>query len=284
MTQMNNNQKVFLNDKIAKKIFKNPKLGKEFSARIISDVTGIPYDEVLSNIKPSTDEIAFSSLTVDSTVDAVYYDDYVYYDIEINTKKSNSKENQLISYTYQLSLGQLHSYHEYNNMKKVIQINIDSYDFFDKNEFMYKVFLMEEKYHIKASNKLEIIRLNLDFLRKKDYNEVEKEKNKLMNDLYFLISGDNLDNIYERSDELMKKIIKEAKEIAGLDKMNLFLTEEELYEQDKEYYTNEGFKMGLEQKNIEIAKNLLKENIDIKIISKATGLSFEELNDLKEEK
>lgn len=43
----------------------------------------------------------------------------------------------------------------------------------------------------------------------------------------------------------------------------------------------QGHEQGLEQKSIEIAKNMLDMDMDTKIISKATGLSLEEINDLK---
>lgn len=42
----------------------------------------------------------------------------------------------------------------------------------------------------------------------------------------------------------------------------------------------EGIKEGSKEKSISIVKNLLKENIDISIISKTTGLSIDEINSL----
>ena len=42
-----------------------------------------------------------------------------------------------------------------------------------------------------------------------------------------------------------------------------------------------GVKEGLEQSKNEIAKNMLKENMDISLISKLTGLSKEQINNLK---
>lgn len=69
---------VYLNDAIAKKIFKNKVLGKKLSARVISDVIGADYEDVYNNIKLTSEEIAFSSLTVNSTTDALYYDDTIY--------------------------------------------------------------------------------------------------------------------------------------------------------------------------------------------------------------
>ena len=38
---------------------------------------------------------------------------------------------------------------------------------------------------------------------------------------------------------------------------------------------------GKNERNIEIAKNMLKENIDIELISKVTGLNPEEIEKLK---
>ena len=128
-------KKYFLNEKIAKKLFKNDKLGKCLSARLISDILEADYDEVYNSITLSTDEIAFSALTVNSTSDAIYYNDKIYFDIEINGYSGTSKERQLESYVYQLYLGQLHTYNDYNKIKKVFQISIDAYDFLGYNRF-----------------------------------------------------------------------------------------------------------------------------------------------------
>ena len=162
--------KVFLNDKIAKKIFKNEKLGKKISARIISDLIGADYEEVYNNIKLSSEEIAFSSLTINSTAYSLYHDNATYFNIEINAHDIESKPKQLESYVYQLYLGQLHSYEDYNKIKKIVQINIDAYDFYGYNEFIYNIFLTEQKHHFIASDSIQIYHLNLDFLRQINYN------------------------------------------------------------------------------------------------------------------
>ena len=220
-------ENVLLNEKVAKKLLKNDKLGKEFCARVISDVIGADYDEVVKNITLTTDDIAFSALTVNSTADAIYYDDKIYFNIELNFNNTDSKPNQLESYTYQLYLGQLHTYNNYNKIKKIIQISIDGYDFLGYNDFIYDIGLMDKKHHVLVSNNIRFVHINLAYLRKIDYNVIIKEKNELMKDLYFLICEDNekLDVIYE-GDELMSEIIKEAKQIAVCDKMRLYLTDE----------------------------------------------------------
>ena len=44
---------------------------------------------------------------------------------------------------------------------------------------------------------------------------------------------------------------------------------------------DEGYEKGKSDEKLEIAKNLLSENIEVNIISKTTGLSIEEINNLK---
>ena len=77
------------------------------------------------------------------------------------------------------------------------------------------------------------------------YNEVEESGNRVMKALYFLVCDDDetLNKLYER-DDLMKEVIKGAKEIAGIEKMNLYLTDEEMMQQDEEFFRKEGREEG----------------------------------------
>ena len=92
-----------------------------------------------------------------------------------------------------------------------------------------------------------------------------------MKDLYFLICGkEKLDIVYEGVDNLMKKIINEAKEIAGIEKMNLYLTDEEMIKNDQEYYKELG------QQELIIA--FYKNGASLDLISKSSGLSIDKIN------
>lgn len=272
--------KVFLNDKIAKKILKNEKLGKMFSARIISDLIGADYEEVYNNITLSSEEIAFSALTINSTADSIYYDDATYFNIEINAHDIESKPKQLESYVYQIYLGQLHSYEDYNKIKKIVQINIDAYDFYGYNEFMYNIFLTEQKYHFIASDSIQIYHLNLDFLRQIDYNDNVIKENQLMKDLYFLICGnDKLDLVIEKSDRLMKDIIDESKKIAGYEKMHLYLTDEQMIENDRKHYIEIGKKENMHEMIIK----MFDKNLDLNTIAEISNLSKKEIKKIIEQ-
>ena len=279
-TEINKKEADFFNEKVAKKIFKNEKLGKQFSARIISDTLGVDYDEIYNSIQPSSEEIAFSALTTNSVADSIYYNDKVYFDIEINGYYRESKKRQVESYVYQLYLGQLHTCKDYFKIKKVIQINIDLYDFLGYGDFIYNIYLMDKKHHKIISDKLQIIHINVAFLRKKDYNEIVTKKNKLMKDLYFLVCGlEKLDDVIEKSDELMKKVIEETKEIAAINQMDLYLTEEEMIENDRNHFKE----LGREEKTNEMIINLYNNGVSLDLIAKSSGLSIKEVKKIIEQ-
>ncbi len=61
---------------------------------------------------------------------------------------------------------------DYTNIKKVYQINLNGYDEFKKNEFIYRIKVIEEKYNIERYDNLEIIDINLYKLYEMDYNLV----------------------------------------------------------------------------------------------------------------
>ena len=176
----------------------------------------------------------------------------------------------------------------YYKIKKVIQISIDAFDYFGFNEFMYNVYFMEEKYKVIENKDIHKIHLNLDYLHHIDYNEIVSGDNKLMKDLYFLTCDDNerIKNVYEK-DELMKEIMNEAKQIAGIEKMHLYLTDEELHKQDQEQDYEmgmaDGMDKGIEKKQQEVVLNMLEEKISLETIAKCTDLSLKEVKRIIEE-
>ena len=288
-------EKCFLNEIISKKLFKNKSIGKELSSIIISDVLGIDYETIYNNIEISSEEIAFSALTVNSTADVVLNDDEdkMIINIELNGYKGPIKENQVLSYVCQLFLGQIRKKEDYLNIKKVLQINIDTDDFLGFNDFMYNIFLMDNKHHQIASNEIEIIHFNLDYLRKLDYTIIKQ--NELMRILYCFICGVNdMDEFVEEcdGDNFVKKIVQEVKKIAGQENVIPYLTEAEMRELEKEYYSNlyrkegleegrkEGRKEGREEKRREMIISFYNNGVTLEIISKSTNLTIEEVEDI----
>ena len=84
--------------------------------------------------------------------------------------------------------------------------------------------------------------------------------------------------------EFMKKVIGTAKEIAGEEKIPLYLSEAEIRRLDREEAVQEGYDAGkadgIEQTHVEMIIALYKNNVSLEIISKSSGLSIEEIENI----
>ncbi|MBD8922278.1 hypothetical protein EGR52_02500, partial [bacterium] len=89
-------------------------------------------------------------------------------------------------------------------------------------------------------------------------------------------------------DDLMEKMIDEAKILTDNFDLLLYydrekLKKQEAYELGEEAGKEIGQEIGIARRNKEVALNMLRENIDTDIISKVTGLSIKDINELKNE-
>ena len=86
-------------------------------------------------------------------------------------------------------------------------------------------------------------------------------------------------------EEYVKESIKASQdeEVIGLYDKELHLEKLRLSElkEAREKGIEQGIEKGIEQEKIEIVKNMLKDEVDISVISKYTGLSKEEIERLK---
>ena len=112
-----------------------------------------------------------------------------------------------------------------------------------------------------------------------------------MYDLYFLICDNDklLDKIY-KGDLFMENVIKNAREIAGKEKLTLFLTEDEIIKKDEDFIRSESYDQGIQegieqgiqegilQNQISIINNLFAKKMSLKNISEIVNLS---VNDVK---
>ena len=285
-----NNNFVLMNDRVAKKIFKNSSVAKELTARVVSEVLHEDYNTIYNNLKLTSEEISFSALTVDNKADVMLEDNTMLVDIEICWTKGTNRQRQTDTYIYQLYISQLRKSKDYKNMKKIIQILIESYDFFHKDKLVYDVVFMEQDLHLIEDNFIHKYHINLAKLKKISYNKLIEENNKLGWLLYFLICDkkDRLNDIY-KGDKFMEDVVKEAKEIAGDLDMDLYIPEEEVQRRDIEEAVNRGFQDGFQdgfqngfqngktKMQTEMIINFYKNKVSIELISKSSGLSINEV-------
>ena len=274
------NNYVLMNDKVAKKIFKNSKVSKELTARIVSEILNIDYEDIYNNIRLISEEVAFSALTVDSRTDVMLESNSIYVDVEICYTKGSTRDAQTNTYVYQIFLSQIKNYHDYKKIKKVIQILIENYDYFNENKFIYDVVLMEKNLHLIEVDWIEKYHVNLEYLRKLGYNIIINEEEKLSKLLYFLVcEKDMLEEVY-KGDEFMEKVVKEAREIAGLDNLNLYFSEEEVQKMDMEESYEKGLNDGIVQTKQEMVINMYNDKLSVDVIAKYANLTTREVNEI----
>ena len=268
-------------DRVIKKIFRNKKFGKELTARIVSSILKQDYKLIFDHLVLTSEEIAFDTRTVDSKADMVLEDDSIIVNVEINYKNGPYRNAQMNSYVYQLYLNQIVDSDSYLKVKKVIQIIIETKDYFKRNEFMYNVVYMEKNLHIVEDEKIEKFRINIANLVKSTYNDIKRDPLKYL--LYFLVCNDDarLEEIYG-DDDFMKEVIKESKKIAGTLKVPLYypLTDEEVEKLDEQYFINQGIQQGKLQEKSEIVINLFKKDIPIKTIAECASLTTDEVKNI----
>ena len=215
-------------------------------------------------------------------------------DIEIQVVPFDNITKRLLFYWSKLYLKTINSGDSYDNLQKAIVILIADFDF-KKIDNLKNINDYHTKWQITADSstkhiltdafEIHTISLKLvEKLFKKSYNEDSKD---LIRWLKFIKEPSLLE---ERDMENIN--IKEAKE--QLDELKKSKYEQELAEyrmkeiRDKKAIESYGFNTGKEEgrkegkkeKQIEIAKKMLKENMDINLISKLTSLTENEIRKL----
>ena len=171
-----------------------------------------------------------------------------------------------------------------------VQVNIDGYDIEGKNKLYYEYQLKGEDDEEFYKDLIKIIHINIFKIKDKVYNESKLKLNKLEKicAIFFVREREVLEKLLKGDEEFME--LKEVQEqIANDEEIYDEYSKSELYamaerEEGKEEGIKEGREEGREKEKLEIAENLLKRNVDIDIIVESTGLSKEEVENLKKDK
>ena len=226
-------------------------------------------------------------------------DEGIKFNIEMQCKKTKDIINRTVYYASKLFTKDLKENDDYNN-SKVISIWIFGENVTDRTDPINEAYMTLQKtnnedYEI-LTDHLRIIYLELNKYKitKDNIND------KLTKWVDFLTNPIDLEkSTFE--DEDIEKARKKLEFISSDDKerASLEAIKEGLFDQyssfniGKKEGIEEGLKEGLKEgekkgkiegernKSIEIARNMLKDNVDINIISKYSGLNVEEINKLK---
>ena len=278
-------RELYMRDKVVKKLFTSFS-GYQYLARIVCEVLDLPSE--LFSFQIFHPSVGVNENVVNSEVDLIVEDGASIVNIEINTSNSRSIQNKNTAYFCHLILKQIKTSKDYDKvLKKVYQINLNSYDVSHEERFVTRSRLIDVETKEEVHPILEIVDVYLAKIIKTDYTIIKERKNSLEYLLYLLVCNDEkiLRDVYE-GDSLMEKMVDEAKELTdNFDSLLYYdydeLKKQEAYELGEASGVEQGVELGIEQNKVEIALNMLKKNMDTKLICEVIGLTHDELNVIK---
>ena len=219
-------------------------------------------------------------------------------DIEVsNIVLPKSILNRNIYFMSYLSSTQLRSNDDYSLLLPSITICLDKgiKDVIEND--IINIYELRDKYSNKLTDKLQFWHINIEKCYKIWYsnniNKYEKEEQNIimlgallninnLNEFSKCLGGMNMSEEIKEEIEKTNKALNEYEDIMSwydYDKDQEAIRKGELTEAKNEGM-KEGIEQGMKEKNIENVKNFKKLGVDISIISQATGLTIEEINEI----
>ena len=274
------------NDYVFKRIF-GKKGNEDITRSFIEAVTSEYYEDINLEDTPilERDLLENKMGILDVKVVANEINDI---DIEMQVTKSEYIAERILWYWAKMYASSIEKGEGYSSTKRAICIMIADF----KVERLKEIenyhtkwnIREEEKRDIILTDKLEIHIIELAKLKDKDSKEKLKEWCK------FIKAPESVEEAtmkeIKRAKEELDKISQDKKErrLAELREkaiMDEMAIRDSGYNEGKKDGIEEGLKNGKKIRSIEIAKEMLKENIDLSLVSKITGLSIEELKNIK---
>ena len=252
---------------------------KQYASLLISIVLKKDYKEIYDNIE-------FIKGTLDKEreiekgreVDFICKVDNEYVGIEMNNNFSKSALERNISYCMDIYKSNLRRGESYS-FNYVVQININNFFFKGNNQGEEEYSLKNNKGEL-LTDKIKIFNIYLPLIRKKYYNGGELSDLEKLMLVFNEEDNEELSKVYE-GESIMEEYVKDAKR-ASMEDDIVGLYDKELHEEKLRITElEEAREKGKKESILETAKNMLKDNLDIEMISKYTGLSEEEINNLK---
>ena len=275
-----------LSDTMLKAMFQNENRIK-YSAKFLSYFIDVEYEDILNNIC-----LAKNELDKNNENDKGERCDYVALlsdtslNIEVNNNSSLEVLERNMEYAHRLYSKKIRRGKENYQYTQVIQFNLNNFAF-KGNDKIVDIYTVTNDDNIGLSNKLIFVQIYVPNLRKKWYTKGMKSLSEEEKYILALVEMD-LDKLNDLGGEnIMDEYVKEAEEVSfeggvgeAYDKE--WALRDQGYRDGLLQGKAEGISEGKNERNIEIAKNMLNEGIDINIITKCTGLTNEDINALRD--
>ena len=273
------------NDRAFKEVFLNPnnsdllKALLEFILKIKIDKLEIKKTELLSgnvNIK-------------DKRVDAIVHTGNKKIEIEINSQNKDYLHTRSTAYICNIYQSNASVGDTYNEDTDIIQVNL-TWGLGRNNDEMKIYKIMNEKGELYVKNFI-IYEINMDYYDKIWYSKNEEEIKK--NQYMIMLDLDKKELKNMPKDKIVDKYITNVTIVNDDPEFQKYMSEEEdkkkiqnslLSEAKEEGISqgiSQGYTSGINDGINQTAKNLLSMNMTLEDISKATGLTVEEIKNLK---
>lgn len=204
----------FINDRAAKLLLTDINL-RDYVCLIISKLLKLNYEYVKNNLELVHNGVNENQNIKGKDTDALFENDYSVINFEFNTEYKSAYIIKNNMYVFHLYLRQLKPGEKENKIKPIYQINVNNFDIYQKGEFIYKTQLCETTYHCIRDNNLVIYDINMDFLKKLSYNEIDGMPSDSLEKL-FLVFYNREDFNYEQfydGNPIMERVIKRLEEM-----------------------------------------------------------------------
>lgn len=251
---------------------------KKYKARLIYLITGLEEERLLNAAYQSRE------FAVENKKDKVYKSDIIVNVdknvllLEMNQSYYPEIIEKNFKYLNKVSYESYNSGEDYDN-RICIQVNFDDYDSYQKKKLIYHFEMMEVNEHFIDQLNYRKYHISLSNLRKKCYTDNASEELINILKIFTVKTLEELESL--RGEDYMDEAISEIKRICQDEKIIGLYDKEEEERRVKNCQMRYAKNQGIEEGKIEIVKNMLKENIDISLISKVTGLSKEEIEKLE---
>ena len=170
---------------------------------------------------------------------------------------------------------------DYTENKDIIQINLSKS--IDGKELMRLYTVRDKDGNLFVKN-FKIFEVDVNKMKELWYTR-SKEGRKYRYIAMLALDKEELLNLPMEDDKIMEKYVDEIIDKNNDPAFQEYMSWEEDFDKQintsREAGIKEGRKSGIKERNIDIAKNMLKDNLDLNTISKYTGLTIKEIEALK---
>lgn len=198
-------------------------------------------------------------------------------DVELQVRETADMDKRVLFYASKMISEQISSGEEYEKIKKVISIIIctDHNMIKDSKEYHNRYFLIDEKTGSKFTDVLEIDVIEFLKLPKADNSD-------LATWLKFLNANSEEElEMVAKSGTAFSEAVCRYKELTNDEATRMILEEREKAWKDERARLKFATQKGRNEREIEIAKSLLSSGMDIDFVSKHTGLTEDEIQNLR---